>query len=225
MQKYQTHRAPQGETCPLCGAWEDEKDDIVCRSWVPPTPTDERMATTNLSPAPGHCTEQESTMNSTRKAIVVGRHTAEVPGFEIIETRAVTFPVTAAECVAVLEGLEQAAAALGAEVVLLQNTPGQVAAALAKQAALAAKAIWGTGGPVPEAVLGWSARWGVIVSVPGARPGKVEMVFPTTDCDAVAAAVAFANPRASAVANGWTVTVQVDGPPMPFQFSHIEWLN
>ena len=45
MQKYQTHRAPQGETCPLCGAWEDEKDDVVCRSWVPPTSTDERMAT------------------------------------------------------------------------------------------------------------------------------------------------------------------------------------
>lgn len=159
------------------------------------------------------------------KAIVIGRHGAEVPGFEIIETRAVTFPATGRECVPVLEGLEQAAAALGAEVVLLQNTPGQVAAALAKQAALAAKAIWGTGGPVPEAVLGWSARWGVIVSVPGPRPGKVVSTFTTTDPGGVAAAVAFANPRATTTVDGQTVTVTVDGPPMPFVFSHIEWLN
>ena len=163
------------------------------------------------------------------KALVIGRHAGEVPGVEVVETKAVTFPTTASECVQVLAGLEDDATALGAEVVLLQNTPGQVAAALTQQAALAAKAIWGTA-PVPEAVLGWGARWGVVVSLPGERPGKVSKNIMTCDAEQVKEAVAFANPRAKTTVftDGYddvaVVSIEVDGPPMPFEFSHIEWL-
>ena len=146
------------------------------------------------------------------KAIVIGRHSAAVPGFEIVETRAVTFPATGRECVAVIEGLAADALEVGAAL-LFQNIPGQVAGALSR-------IFDARQNPAAE-----GAAIGVIVSVPGPRPGKVEMTVSTTDPSAVAEAVRFANPRASAVVDGRTVTVTVDGPPMPFQFDHIEWLN
>ncbi len=153
-------------------------------------------------------------MNSTRKAIVIGRHTATIPGFEIIETRSVTFPATGAQCVPVIEGLDKDARKAGATL-LFQNVPGQVAGALTTIFA----------SRQDRAQEG--ARIGVIVSVPGPRPGKVEMTVSTTDTETVAAAVAFANPRATVTVavDGQTVTVQVDGPPMPFEFHHVEWLN
>ena len=161
------------------------------------------------------------------KAILIGRHTGEVPGFEVIEARAVTFPVTAHECAEVLIVLVAEAAKQDA-VVLLQNTPGQVAAACVMLARHR------------EPVRSDRHRLGVIVSVPGPRPGKVVQVFDidadqaafeadglaTAAMGSVEAAIRLANPRADVT---WTepgsVQVTVDGPPMPFQFSHVEWLD
>jgi hypothetical protein len=157
---------------------------------------------------------------SNKKAIVVGRHAGEVPGFKIVEQRAITWPATSAECLPVLEALVLEGLLQDA-VILLQNTPGQVAAACCGLAQY-----YGQCRPTV----------GVIVSVPGPRPGKVSRTFilddPLTRNEAsihmlaeMQASVRFANPRAEAISETpGTVTVTVDGPPMPFEFSHIEWL-
>lgn len=161
------------------------------------------------------------------KAIVIGRHFGEVPGFEVIETRAVTFPATARKCADVLSTLVAEAMQQDA-VVLLQNTPGQVAAALIMLAQ--------HHGPVRND----RHRIGVIVSIPGPRPGKVSSTF-NLDADQTAfgsdvltiaamgslqSAICFANPRAEVTfTEPGSVEVTVDGPPMPFQFSHVEWLD
>ncbi len=163
------------------------------------------------------------------KAIIIGRHAGEVPGIEVFETRAVTFPATATECRPVIENLIAEAKAQGAAV-LFQNTPGQVAVALAQIAVNHASHYHALSmEPPPMGV-------GVVISVPGPRPGKVSAIFtlddPMTLDQASAHMIAtaqgiarFANPRAVVVSEEpGTVTVSVDGPPMPFEFSHIEWL-
>lgn len=145
------------------------------------------------------------------KAIVIGRHAAEIPGIEVEEVRAVTWPARSAECATVLQALV-AEALQQDNRVLLQNTPGQVTAAIA--------GLVGFYGPSASPCVG------VIVSVPGPRPGKVTGVFMTNDPHAeIGAAVRFANPRAEVTwISDFGVEVTVDGPPMPFEFSHIEWL-
>lgn len=148
------------------------------------------------------------------KAIVVGRHAGEIPGVEIVEQRAVTWPVDSTGCVPVLEGMFADANAADAALIF-QNTPGQVAAALVRNCTDRAQ-----NAPTPWA---W-AGVGIIVSIPGPRPGKVTESFCSGDIQPVFDAVRFANPRAETGWSGETITVTVDGPPMPFVFSHIEWL-
>ena len=174
------------------------------------------------------------------KALVVGRHSGDIPGVEIVETRSVTFPVTARECVPVIQGLLADARASGS-VVLFQNTPGQVAVALAHLLADEASdgGLQGSPWQPSEPLGGW--RVGVVISTPGPRPGAVREVFPLTgDVREAMAAIKFANPRAVVELAGYDeedrhgasgyssgvnpLAVSVDGPPMPFSFSHIEWL-
>lgn len=175
------------------------------------------------------------------KAILIGRHAPQMgQDIKIIEQRAVTFPATAAECRPVIESMMAEAATQGAAL-LFQNTPGQVAAALTQ---IVGETAYETG---VSAASGWYAganntRVGVIISVPGPRPGKVRKVYPVyfDDYYEFEAAVKLANPRASVgfasydepdvngnvgySTNIQPVFVEVDGPPMPFVFSHIEWL-
>lgn len=172
-------------------------------------------------------------MTHTMKAILIGRHAPNMgAGIEILEQRAVTWPATAAECGPIIEGLMAEARSSGVRV-LLQNTPGQVAIALAHWLAQRAS---------DDALGGKEATIGVIVSRPGARPARVRQVFPVPAgaLDSFTAAVKLANPRATVGFASYdepdvdgnvgyspgveVVSVEVDGPPMPFEFSHIEWL-
>ena len=166
------------------------------------------------------------------KALVIGRHLPDLGvenNIEVTEVRSVTFPLTASECIPVIRALLEEAQAAG-QVILLQNTPGQVAVALAQisVADTAHYTVLAMDIPQPK-------RLGVVISVPGPRPGKVREVFSVHagDFPAFEAAVKTAHPRAvvgfadqdEPDQDGLVgVFVEVDGPPVPFQFSHIEWL-
>lgn len=155
------------------------------------------------------------------KALVIGRHLPDLGvenNIEVTEVRSVTFPLTASECIPVIRALLEEAQAAG-QVILLQNTPGQVAVALAQisVADTAHYVVLAMNIPQPK-------RLGVVISVPGPRPGKVSRSFRGEGDDRVIAdAVAFANPRAVITYDGGDTVIAVDGPPMPFEFSHIEW--
>jgi hypothetical protein len=137
------------------------------------------------------------------KAIIVGRHTGDLLGYEIIERRNITFPATSAECKPVFENLLSDAFAADAALIF-QALPGQMVAAITSNI--------GRGGPITHVPVGQ------IVSIPGER-GAATMTVDPTNAEALAAAV-FANPNAKII-NG---VITVD-PPMKFKFSHIEWLN
>ena len=161
------------------------------------------------------------------KALLIGRHVADVgDGIEVLERRAVVFPATARECEGVIANLindaKQADAAL-----LFQAMPGQAAVALARLNARQCIQV----------------KVGVIISVPGPRPTIVREVYTIGRgvYMTLERAVKLANPRAKVGFASYdepdvddnvgyspdvqAVYVEVDGPPMPFQFSHIEWLN
>jgi hypothetical protein len=153
---------------------------------------------------------KEKIMN---KAIVIGRHAGDVPGFEVIERRNINFPATADECVVVLEELFQETFEKQAAL-LFQAIPGQLAAGLTRIAAR----------NVPTHI-----SVGVIVSQPGERPAGVVYEFDHSVFDYgmngtniehyMSAVVKHCNPNAKVSGNKVTVD-----PPMPFVFSHIEWL-
>lgn len=164
------------------------------------------------------------------KAVVVGRHSGDIPGVEVIERRAVVFPMSVAKCVAMMKGIIANADGENA-VVLLQAVPGQLAAALIE--------LDRQGFLRPEKV-------GVIIAVPGERPAQKRISVDFYDprlCDgdefpngwewhlvperaatATAELVASLNPNATVTVDGTTVTV-VSDPPMMFVFSHIQWLG
>lgn len=155
------------------------------------------------------------------KAIVIGRHTGEIPDVEVIATKAVTYPATAQETADVVASL-MIEAAQNEACLLFQAVPAQLAVALWKIA--------------PSVV-----KLGAIVNKPSKREAGVQMTrhFETVSCqnspaDDHASAeelVKFANPNAKVTTihgeynyMGADVTVTVD-PPMKFEFSHIEWFN
>ena len=146
------------------------------------------------------------------KALVIGRHTDPIPGVEVMEYRAVTFPPTANECVPIVGALFNEAMALG-YVLLLQNTPVQVAVAIARHGNS-----WG------------SFRLGGIVSQAGERLANETRTYSVEGYGfyAMKAAIAFVNPRAKVECREnkeereQEVVVTCD-PPMRFEFSHIEW--
>lgn len=154
------------------------------------------------------------------RVILVGRHTSgEMPGVEVVEQRSVTFPATSEECTKVLLALFADANEANAGV-LFQNMPGQVAVALCGLSMIR--------GFRTDEEVGFPRRSvGVIISVPGPRPGRVSREFGVDygDTRVIEDAVRFANPRAEVEHKDMGVTVTVDGPPSPFMFSHIEWLD
>ncbi len=112
-----------------------------------------------------------ATETTTLKAIVIGRHTPDLgnTNVEVIEVRPITFPVTGIECRIILNGLMDEARKAGAAI-LLQNTPGQVAAALARMALSFLD-------PSDDDE---RQRLGVVITTPGPRPidgGPMPFVF------------------------------------------------
>ena len=148
------------------------------------------------------------------KAIVIGRHSGEIPGFEIIEKRNLTFPATSQECTLVLEDLLSDAFAAGAALIF-QALPGQMVAAITSNI--------GRGGPITHVPMG------VVVSKPGERPAGKQYTFDHDLFDRtfqndvyygeVERLAKHCNPNARV--DGFTVTVDA---PMQFVYSHIEWL-
>lgn len=153
------------------------------------------------------------------RAVVVGRHAPDFGnlGVEVTSQEAVTFPAKSTDCESILVGLMQKAADADAALIL-QNAPAQVAAAFvrlfADREALPTDAV------------------GIIVSVPGDRPAGVTHKlgglwndeYQHDFAEDAGALVLAVNPRAKVTypEHGY-IEVTVD-PPMPFIFSHIEWL-
>lgn len=150
---------------------------------------------------------------------IVGRHTNNLPEqqYTVVGSEAVTFATDVGSCKKQLRDLLNKATAQEAALVL-QNTPGIVAIALAQLAADANG-------------YGLGAAVGVIISKVAPREAGVARKFEidgTYAADSFCKAVAFANPNAKIQNTNpgfspaeYTVTVD---PPMKFEFSHIEWL-
>lgn len=159
------------------------------------------------------------------KIYVVGRHKSDFGGqahrYQIVGQEDVTWPLGAVECIEALEEVAERAREAEAKSLVLQNTPGQVAIALAVMAQDAG----GDGPELPMSI-------GVVISVPDERPAGVQKSVVCTDghyfCNAaqVAEMIRFANPRARIAVDEATATVTATvDPPMRFKFSHIEWLG
>lgn len=144
------------------------------------------------------------------KALVVGRHAGEIPDVEIIDQRNVNFALDVKTVQQQLDELEAAAAERGC-VLVFQNIPGIVAAALLRRAP-------------------FSVRAGVIVSrQPEVRPAGISRTWAFegdgwTEAEEI---VAFVNSRAQVQVTEVTpyiaeVTITVD-PVIRFEFDHIEW--
>ena len=146
-------------------------------------------------------------------AILVGRHAGDVPGFQIIEQRSVTFALSPTEAFRQLEELLLDAHRAGA-VLLLQNAPAILAATIFKYAALFHTS-------------DLYSPMGIIISVPGERHAGVSREFSCDnpmDLNTIEAAVKFVNSRAKVKSLGtYTLEITVD-PVTEFVFSHIEWL-
>lgn len=141
------------------------------------------------------------------KAYLVGRHNSQIPGMEIIGTENANYPARSKETSGVLRNILEHARAAGAEAVIFQALPPQLANAI--------RCAWWFDLPMYA-----------VVSVPGERPAGKQMVFEGSDetVSQVADAVQFANQNARLLIENGTVTVTVD-PPMVFQFSHLERLG
>lgn len=137
------------------------------------------------------------------KAILVGRHSGNIVGMEVIEQRNIQYPSTSEECKSILEKLlEDAFSAKAA--LIFQGLPGQMVAAITRYIS--------RHGPITH------VRTGVIVSKPGERPSAKKMMVEAHNPMALEVAY-FVNPNVRI--NGLEITVDA---PMKFEFSHIEWL-
>lgn len=148
------------------------------------------------------------------KLFLVGRHSAQVGDHSVVGSASVQFPPTAEGCLAEMAKVYVAARAAGADAVALQAVPGQLAAALAYESRL-------------NGETGVSTPVYAVISKPGPRPGKVSKEFQFTsehdNSDVGSSAITFANPNAKVTAlPSGRMVVEVDGPPMPFAFSHLE---
>lgn len=138
------------------------------------------------------------------KIYVVGRHKGEYPGLEVVGQESVNFPLTSDECLPVFRELHKKASALQAALVF-QAMPAQMVAGIAHDLTAL--------GPFTAYAVG------AVVSVPGERPaGKRIQIEESAE-----ALIKEVNPNARIVREDGGVFVVVD-PPMPFVFSHIEWL-
>jgi hypothetical protein len=147
------------------------------------------------------------------KALLIGRHAGEIPGIEIVEQRNVQFPPTAQKCRTALRELKDDALALGADALVFQAMPGQLAIALAQCSY--------TGQWLPRIEIG------IVISKPGSRPAAKTYDFSDRNPYVRASAkrlAEFCNPNAKLEDDGsYTLRATVD-QPMRFEFSHIEWL-
>lgn len=139
------------------------------------------------------------------KVLLVGRHAGVIPEVEVLEQKNVMFPTTAAGTAKVLGELIAEALQMGAEAVLFQMCPAQLAVALA-----ARYGYYGTPDPV-----------GFVISVPGDRPAA--KVVRIKDSPGLVGTVKEINPNARVEIAGNELIITID-PPMVFKFSHIEWL-
>lgn len=172
-------------------------------------------------------------------AVVVGRH--QLTGDEgLVEVSRISenLPTSSKDVVEFLRKVVfPQADALGAAVVF-QAVPGQLAVALAKIASDSASDVAYAIDPQSGCtVRGYNSKYshprlGVIISVPGQRPSGVEREFYFSDeidergyspATLASSAVLFANPRAQVKVVEPALRVMVD-QPMPFIFSHIEWI-
>ncbi len=157
----------------------------------------------------------------TKKFFVVGRHATDFGHIqvEVVGSANVTFALNKAEVIGQLTEIEQQAITASAEAVVMQNTPGVVAAAM------------------PQWLNTSQLRWGVIVSVPGERQAGISKEWVTRWADdpdsnwaveaamkIAAEAVRFANGRAQVEHDQAFLKVTVD-PVTPFVFDHIEWFE
>ncbi len=171
-------------------------------------------------------------MTQQNKAILVGRHNpdlgSETENFEIVGRENVMFSLKKAEAIAQLYELQSKAVSLGAKVILFQNTPAVMTAALLQMQRDEGNQL--------------GFQYAVIVSVPGPREADVSRQFKVwaspnefgggdiAAVEAAEAAVRFANGSAKLsrsvkpVDEDWILTVTVD-PVTKFVFSHIEWLS
>jgi len=172
------------------------------------------------------------------KAYIIGRHEPnlgdEADKIKVVGQEAITFASDSTECIRQLCKARFEAGRAGAHVLLLQNTPGQVTAALVYMASelfvdpdyKSAEFDFGDEHVYP--------RIGVIISKPGERPAGVKTsisVENSSDLGAVICAIKTANPRAKI--EEWEpdefgyvmgLDIIVD-PPMRFEFDHIEWVS
>lgn len=77
--------------------------------------------------------ERRKKKNSIGKktALLIGRHIGtEIPGVEIVETQAITWPSTSHECLDILAGLHRHCEEEDIHWLIFQNIPGQLASAL-----------------------------------------------------------------------------------------------
>lgn len=145
------------------------------------------------------------------RVLLIGRHNdAFFPNdIEVVETRSVQFPATAAETKVVVEQLLKDAESFNAKL-LFQACPGQLAAAVSS--------ILGTR-YYEQNLLTYI---GFVISKPGKRESGATYRFSYSE--ALEHAVMLANPNAKLTRDGDELILVVD-PPMVFQFDHIEWLG
>lgn len=173
------------------------------------------------------------------KAILIGRHSGEIPGVEVVEQRNIIWPATASEVKPMLAELFTAATDAGMALIF-QNTPGQIAAALAHafqqkaydDALYNAELNSRPGDTIPKV--------GIVITKPGPRSAAARKVYPVPTGHTVMfrEAIRFANPNAKSddasydepdvygnvgyTPGVYPVYVEVD-PPMKFEFDHVEW--
>lgn len=166
------------------------------------------------------------------KALFVGRHQdAQIPGVEIIEQVAVTFATRNDVVAGQLSALAERALQIGANCVILQNTPPQVAATIAAIR---------TGNFPHDGMFVYA-----VVNTPGDRPverATTHFLYAPTkgeleaNVGVVVALLTFANPNAKVDVRYTDYAAQPGGlcceaaitaivtPPMPFVFHHLERL-
>lgn len=164
-------------------------------------------------------------MTKTIKAVVVGRHSGEIPGVEVVGTVNITFANSVSEVKVQVERLINEAKAKDANALIFQNAPAILAATLVNWVRVEGE----------YALLNEGVKIGFIIGkqptdpdVP--RPAKQSMDrVVTANVTNVVDLLRFANGRATV--DVWTdagidtthVRVTVDPVP-PFVFDHIEWL-
>lgn len=162
------------------------------------------LLVTKHSPANRWARQEEMNM----KVFVVGRHSGDIPGCDVVKAKNVSFPTSGVEQVVILlDEIAAEASSAGAEAVVFQTTPAVLVEALLV-------AYEGDGFPMPAYA---------VVSTLGLRPAGVRTVHKFSSSEDAAAAllaVQAANPNVKATAEGCQLEMVLD-PPMKFVFDRL----